>query len=507
MVALKKKRKPTTNKPSQPEQPNPMRHLTHIAARLYGAPLLLLPSVAESFSQAFQHLLHMPVNMPSALALQQNAEPRAKPAAFASNVSITKYADKPYAVTDQGIGLLGIYGALVQRAGQIDANCMPMASYQALHAQWQAMQADPDVKAILAEYDTPGGEAAGNFQTAAAWLAARGNKPTWAHLNEGAYSAGYSLAATADRLIIPTAGSAGSIGVVMLHVDQSVKDTKAGLAYTYIHAGARKVDGNPHEPLSPAARAGAEAEVQRLYDIFTAHVAQARGMDQQAVRATEAGVLPATEAKRQGLVDAIGSFEDTLAEFTAHVTSTRSATVGGTRFATAGGLAAQHNPGETPMSHAPGAAPANTAADQTPNALAAEHPAQPQAHQPTQPGATAADVVAAVTLSRQTERARISAILTHAEAAGRQGLANTLAFQTDMSVEAAVVILSAAAKEAAPTVSAAISPLARAMAQVTNPAVGPDATAGNGAAEGGAETEQSLAHNVVALFNQVKGAK
>ena len=46
----------------------------------------------------------------------------------------------------------------------------------------------------------------------------------------------------------------------------------------------------------------------------------------------------------------------------------------------------------------------------------------------------------------QVERTRISGILTHAEAAGRTSLAQHLAFNSDMSVEAAGSILAAGAK-------------------------------------------------------------
>jgi signal peptide peptidase SppA len=493
-----------------------MRNLPHIAARLYGAPLLLLPSVAESFSHAFQQLLQgnaLPPLLTAANAPGEQPEPSARPGAYSSNVAINRYADKPYAVTDAGVGLLGVYGALVQRAGQMDANCMPLASYQRLQARFDAMQADPDVKAILMEYDTPGGEAAGNFQLAAHMLAQRAGKPVWAHVNEGAYSAGYSLAAAASRVVAPQTGDVGSIGVVMLHVDQSAKDAKAGLVYTYIHAGARKVDGNPHEPLSRAAKAGAQAAVDRLYDVFTTHVAQARGMDLQAVRGTEAATYSAAEAKQLGLVDAIGTYAETLAELEALANTSRTATVGGTRFATAGGLAAQHHQGDAQMGIETSAATPQAAAPLPP----ATAPSAGSATAPTTLGIPQAEHEAALastaTAARAGEKARIGAIVNHAEAAGRQQLARTLAFDTDLNAEAAATILAAAAKEAAPVAlqapagSQATSPLARAMASVPNPAVGPDHTAGAGQAATEPGSERALAANVITLFNQAKGAK
>lgn len=465
-----------------------MRNLAHLATRLYGAPLMLLPSAADIFGNTFQRILE------GQAIVAGDDEPAGwslKPHGFAANVKTDRFADKPYTVTDQGVGVLGIYGALVQRYAFDMASCTSMASYQVIKQKLELMQADADVKAILLEFDSPGGEVAGNFELARQLLTARGNKPVWGHANEGAYSAAYSLLATTDRIAVPQAGSVGSIGVVMVHVDQSKRDERMGLAYTFIYAGARKVDFNSHAPLGKKAQDLATAEVVRLYDMFAGHVAAARSLDLQAVIDTEAGVFPANEAKQLGLVDAVASFDETLAELTNYVTS--KATSG---FATAGGLAARHNHGGTEMSNPTGAAPNTTAA--TPPAPPAGVPEAEVAQR--EATARAAGVTA--------ERTRIGAILNHEAAAQRPGLAKKLAFDTDMLAEAAVSVLGAAGVEtsAASTgtpAAAATSPLAAAMASVPNPKVGPDATKSGEDGDDAAST----AKNVVALFNQAKGGQ
>lgn len=68
------------------------------------------------------------------------------------------------------------------------------------------------------------------------------------------------------------------------------------------------------------------------------------------------------------------------------------------------------------------------------------------------------------------ERGRIKAILTHAEAKERPGLAMNLALESDMSVELAAKTLTAAAKESSTGKS-----FMQMMAGLTNPAVGADA--------------------------------
>ena len=57
-------------------------------------------------------------------------------------------------------------------------------------------------------------------------------KPIWAHANDAAYSAAFAIAAACQRLTLSQTAGVGSIGVIALHVDQSVKDAKDGLNCT-----------------------------------------------------------------------------------------------------------------------------------------------------------------------------------------------------------------------------------------------------------------------------------
>jgi ClpP class serine protease len=62
--------------------------------------------------------------------------------------------------------------------------------------------------------------------------------------SEGALSAAYAIASTADRFWVTRTGELGSIGVVAAHLDESGADAQAGHRWSFVHAGARKVDGN-----------------------------------------------------------------------------------------------------------------------------------------------------------------------------------------------------------------------------------------------------------------------
>jgi ClpP class serine protease len=78
-----------------------------------------------------------------------------------------------------------------------------------------------------------------------------------------AASAGYLGASAADSLAITSIGYAGSIGVVMRHVDMSAALMTEGVRVSHIFAGAKKIDGNSFEPLSAAVRADFQSQRHR----------------------------------------------------------------------------------------------------------------------------------------------------------------------------------------------------------------------------------------------------
>jgi len=220
----------------------------------------------------------------------------------------------PAAATPDGIAVIPIHGSLVKRSLGMEA-ASGLTSYGEIAAMLDAALADPHVSGILLDIDSPGGEASGSFELARRVREVAAMKPVWAVANDAAYSAAYAIAASAQRLFVTETGGVGSIGVIALHVDQSVKDAKDGYRFTAITAGAHKNDFSPHEPLSDTAKSELQGEVDRLYSIFTEHVAAMRDLDVDAVRATEAGLFFGSNAVAQGLADGLQTLEATLSEF------------------------------------------------------------------------------------------------------------------------------------------------------------------------------------------------
>ncbi len=208
----------------------------------------------------------------------------------------------------EGIAVLPVLGTLVRRSSYIGA-ASGLTSYHDIEAMAEQAFADPAVRAVLLEIDSSGGEAGGVFDLAQRLraLSQTSGKPLWAIADEAALSAAYAIACAADRLWLTRTAEVGSIGVVAVHVDESVADAKAGLNYTFLHAGAHKVDGHPHAPLPVPVAADIQTDIDKLHDQFIVLVAGFRRLTPEVIRDTEARVYRGEAALQAGLADQIGT--------------------------------------------------------------------------------------------------------------------------------------------------------------------------------------------------------
>jgi signal peptide peptidase SppA len=270
-----------------------MHDLPHLAARLYGTPLLVARSKLDVILGALGPRL-----AGQAVSFDGDAAPGAD-----------------VAVTPDGIAIVPVIGTLVARSGYLGA-ASGLTAYSDIADTIEAAATDPGIRAILLDVDSSGGEVGGLFDLVDHIQAIRAQcgKPIWAVADEAALSAAYAIACTADRLYVTQTGEVGSIGVVAVHRDESGADAQAGLAWTFVHAGASKVDGNPHQPLSDSARVALQTDVNALYGRFVDLVAKCRKQASEAIRATEAAVYRGDQAVAAGLADKVGTLRVALAD-------------------------------------------------------------------------------------------------------------------------------------------------------------------------------------------------
>jgi signal peptide peptidase SppA len=336
-----------------------MFDLPHVAPRVFGTPLMIARAKLDVVLGVLAPRL--------AGGSLEPIDPKSNPAPQTRIVA-------------EGIAVVPVTGTLVARSGYLAA-ASGLLSYADIGDAIEGAMSDPAVRGVILDVDSPGGEVGGLFDLAGRIrsMTAASDKPLWAAANESALSAAYAIASTSDRLYVTRTGEVGSIGVVAVHVDESGADAKAGLAWTFVFAGERKVDGNAHEPLSERARATIQADVDRLYAEFCALVAANRGLTAETARATNAAIYRGELAIRAGLADRLGTLDLAIAEMAVELdrASTPRLTINPTlkrslSMATNETEQIQNQPREQQLAVDPAPAPIEAASDPAPVAAPAE---------------------------------------------------------------------------------------------------------------------------------------
>lgn len=352
----------------------------------------------------------------------------------------SKVQNKPFAFQN-GVAVIPIHGSLINRFGQCYGY---VTGYNFIRRQRDAAMADPDVRAIVYDVNSGGGEAAGCFELADESFSLRGTKPTISVVDSACYSAAYAQASTSDKVVVTPTGGAGSVGVYIMHVDMSKMLENRGLDITLIHAGDHKVDGHPYAELPDDVRADMQKSVDATYNKFVESVARNRNMSVEAVKATQARCYSADDALALGLIDSVASPLEAIRAF-----------LGG---------------------------PSETSNDESTGESLME-----------------------LNEAKQAERQRVGAIIGHPNAKGREAMANHLALNTDMSVDDAAALLAVApvAQAEAPekkeeAITTTNSKFVEAMDKDDNPNIGPDGKAED-------KVEKSGANELMEAFTAATG--
>lgn len=275
----------------------------HLAQRLFNVPLAIRVEKAEVIMAALSerlgvsHITRADGRILRPMAMDEWDDDFTKPGPTIRDLGYDMVGDTP-------VAMIQVRGTLVQKLGTLRPYS-GMTGYDGLRQSILCAHADPAVQAIVLDVDSPGGEVAGCFDLVDTIYELRGDKPIWAILTEGAYSAAYAIASAADRVIVPRTGGAGSIGVILMHMDWSKALTSAGIAVTFITYGDRKADGHPEIPLSPEALAAAQEEINTTGELFVQTVARNRNIGAQSVRDTQAACYMGAAAVSRGLADAV----------------------------------------------------------------------------------------------------------------------------------------------------------------------------------------------------------
>lgn len=271
-----------------------MNRFPFLAQRLFNVPLAITPQKAEIVTAA----------LAERLGVTTLTRANGKTVAMDDDYDVGPAAEMRPCETVAGVTVIRVQGTLVNKLGCLQPYS-GMTGYDGIRSNLLTALHDTNVRAIVFDIDSPGGEVSGCFDLADTVYAARGIKPTWAVLNDGAYSAAYAIASACDYITVPRTGGTGSVGVICMHVDMSKALERAGIAVTLIHYGAHKADGSETKPLSDPAMARFQSDVDAMGDLFVETVARNRDMAVAKVKKTEASTYLGASGVSVGFADAV----------------------------------------------------------------------------------------------------------------------------------------------------------------------------------------------------------
>jgi len=208
-------------------------------------------------------------------------------------------------INRDGVAVLPVGGPIFRYAN-ILTEISGATSVEVLATDFRAALEDADIRGIVLEIDSPGGQIAGISEFADQVAAA--GKPTVAYISDVGASAGYWIASAADQVIIRDTAVAGSVGVVAT----LRRDKKDGDRIQIVSSQSprKRLDLDTEE-----GRSVLQAVVDDIADVFIARVASYRGVSAEHVleHFGQGGLLVGRHAVSAGLADGLGSLESIIA--------------------------------------------------------------------------------------------------------------------------------------------------------------------------------------------------
>ncbi|HEX8279775.1 MAG TPA: signal peptide peptidase SppA [Chthoniobacterales bacterium] len=175
---------------------------------------------------------------------------------------------------------------------------------------------DDDVRAVVLEIDSPGGEVTASDVIYNAVAKTREKKPVVVYMDSVAASGGYYVACGGKYLMANDTTITGSIGVIIQTLNYEQLFNKVGLASVVFKSGKFKDMLNGARPITPEERDYVQGFVMGTYEKFLGIVARERNLAADALRDTIADgrILSGQDAHQNKLIDELGQIEDAFSK-------------------------------------------------------------------------------------------------------------------------------------------------------------------------------------------------
>ncbi len=184
--------------------------------------------------------------------------------------------------------------------------------------RWELEQArnDDNVRAVVLDIDSPGGEVTASDIIYNAVVKTRAKKPVVVYMESLAASGGYYVSCGGKYLMANETSITGSIGVIIQTLNYEQLFNKIGLASVVFKSGKFKDMLNGARPITPEEHDYIQSFVMKTYDKFLGIVAKERNLSADALRngIADGRILSGRDALDDKLIDGLGQIEDAYAK-------------------------------------------------------------------------------------------------------------------------------------------------------------------------------------------------
>ena len=172
-----------------------------------------------------------------------------------------------------------------------------------------------NVRSVIIRVDSPGGGVAASQEIyeAIKKFRAETKKKVVVSMASTAASGGYYIACAADRIFANPGTVTGSIGVIAQWYDYSDLLRWAKMQSVVIKSGELKDSGSGFRPMTDVEKVYFQSLIDEMHSQFVSAVSESRNIPEEEVRKLADGrVYSGREAKENGLIDEIGTFQDAV---------------------------------------------------------------------------------------------------------------------------------------------------------------------------------------------------
>ena len=222
--------------------------------------------------------------------------------------------EKPFS---EGTKVALIYGVGPVHRGESDydpLNASVTMGASTLTSAFRSAANDKDVRAILFRIDSPGGS---YVASDAIWRevakARKADKPVIVSMGGVAASGGYFVAMNADKIVAQPGTITGSIGVLAGKFVTTEFWKRLGMTWDTAQVGENALIWGTGAEFTTEQWGKLQASLDRIYEDFTAKVAEGRNMSQADVHAVAKGrIWTGEDARARGLVDELGGMKTAM---------------------------------------------------------------------------------------------------------------------------------------------------------------------------------------------------